>query len=52
MVLLEKYGKPIPKTWDEMLETGKYILQQERLNNTNIVGYNGYFPGNLYTLLL
>jgi len=39
---LEKYEKSVPTTWDELLETGKYILEQER-QNTNLVGYNGYF---------
>ncbi|KAG4089319.1 periplasmic binding protein-like II [Neocallimastix lanati (nom. inval.)] len=40
--LLQKYNKVIPKTWDELLETGKYILNKERENNnTNLIGYNG-----------
>jgi len=43
---LDKYNKRIPKTWDEMISTGMYILEKERENNnTEIVGYNGYFPG-------
>jgi len=29
-----------------MINTGMYILEQERKeNNTDLVGYNGYFPG-------
>jgi len=41
--LLNKYNKTIPKTWNELLETGKYILQQEKKNNNNIMIYNGEF---------
>ncbi|KAL6618458.1 periplasmic binding protein-like II [Neocallimastix californiae] len=47
--LLQKYNKPIPKTWDEMIETGKYILNEERKsNNTDntLTGYNGLFNDN------
>ncbi|KAG4102030.1 periplasmic binding protein-like II [Neocallimastix lanati (nom. inval.)] len=44
MKYLNKYNKKIPKTWNELLETGKYILKQEnKLNNTNILIYNGGF---------
>jgi len=45
-MLLNKYNKTIPKTWNELLETGKYILRKEKeLNNTNLIGYNGLFGG-------
>jgi len=42
--LLKKYGKSIPKTWDEVIETGEYILKKEREENpeTELIGYNGY----------
>lgn len=41
---LDLYKKPVPKTWEELIETTNYILDKEReLNNTNIVGYNGLF---------
>jgi len=41
---LEKYNKPIPKTWDEMVDIGKFILNEERKeNNTDLSGYNGLF---------
>ncbi|ORX82376.1 periplasmic binding protein-like II [Anaeromyces robustus] len=41
-ILLDKYNKRIPKTWDELIETSKEILEKEKLlNNTEIVGYNG-----------
>ncbi|KAG4091219.1 hypothetical protein H8356DRAFT_1329226 [Neocallimastix lanati (nom. inval.)] len=42
--LLNKYNKTIPKTWDKLLNTSKYILKEEhKANNTNVVGYNGLF---------
>ncbi|ORX42272.1 periplasmic binding protein-like II [Anaeromyces robustus] len=40
-ILLEKYNKTIPTTWDELIETSKYILEQE--NNPDLIGYNGLF---------
>ncbi|KAG4090153.1 periplasmic binding protein-like II [Neocallimastix lanati (nom. inval.)] len=44
MKLLKEYDKKIPKTWDELLETGKYILNEElKKNNTDIIIYNGGF---------
>eukprot|EP00833_Pecoramyces_ruminatium_P008346 jgi/Orpsp1_1/1182378/evm.model.c7180000081039.1 len=43
-VLLDKYHKEIPKTWDELIKTGKEILEKEKeLNNTELIGYNGLF---------
>jgi len=49
MKYLNKYNKKIPKTWNELLETGKYILKQEnKLNNTNILIYNGGFVGTFF----
>eukprot|EP00833_Pecoramyces_ruminatium_P013862 jgi/Orpsp1_1/1187894/evm.model.d7180000061000.1 len=43
--LLNKYNKNIPKTWDELIETSKYILNEERKvnNNTDLIAYNGLF---------
>jgi len=41
----------IPKTWDEMIITAKYIMQQEQLENNYIYGYNGYFPSNYKYIL-
>jgi len=42
-LLLSKYGLEIPKTWEEVVKTGKYILTQERelYNNTSLIGFNG-----------
>eukprot|EP00833_Pecoramyces_ruminatium_P007996 jgi/Orpsp1_1/1182028/evm.model.c7180000079572.2 len=37
-----KYHKDIPKTWNELISTGKEILEKEHLlNNTELIGYNG-----------
>ncbi|ORX80036.1 hypothetical protein BCR32DRAFT_245916 [Anaeromyces robustus] len=48
---LENYNKTIPKTWDELLETSKYIIEREREDNNNtIIGYNGLFPNNENTM--
>jgi len=46
--LLKKYGKEVPKTWKDLYDTGKYILENEKklYNNTNIIGYSGMFPEN------
>jgi len=42
--LLNKYNKPIPETWDELIETSEYIMERERqLNNTDLIAYNGLF---------
>ncbi|ORX86473.1 periplasmic binding protein-like II [Anaeromyces robustus] len=42
--LLTKYGKEPPKTWDELIETSKYILNEEKKqNNTDLIAYNGVF---------
>jgi len=44
--LLKKYNKKVPRTWDELLNTGKEIVEKERkLNNTNLIAYNGLFNG-------
>ena len=43
-MLLPKYDKPIPKTWDELIETCKYIMERE--NNPELICYNGLFDGN------
>ncbi|KAL6625951.1 hypothetical protein U3516DRAFT_622772 [Neocallimastix sp. 'constans'] len=44
----ERYNIKIPKTWDELIETSNYVLNNERIkyNNTELVGYNGLFPNN------
>ncbi|ORX64397.1 periplasmic binding protein-like II [Anaeromyces robustus] len=43
-ILLEKYGKDIPKTCDEFIDTGKYILNKEKEGNNTLIGYNALFP--------
>jgi len=41
---LDRYNKTIPKTWDELIETSKYILNHEReIANTDLIGYTGLF---------
>jgi len=43
---LNKYHRDVPSTWDELIDTSDYILKKELLNNnTNLIGYNGFFPG-------
>ncbi|ORX83696.1 periplasmic binding protein-like II, partial [Anaeromyces robustus] len=47
--LLDRYNKTVPETWEELLETGKYIQKQERElhNNNDLIIYNGmYTPLN------
>ncbi|OUM58657.1 hypothetical protein PIROE2DRAFT_16014 [Piromyces sp. E2] len=42
--ILKQYNKTTPKTWDEMIDTGKLILTEERnKNNTDLIGFNGLF---------
>eukprot|EP00833_Pecoramyces_ruminatium_P009874 jgi/Orpsp1_1/1183906/evm.model.c7180000087172.2 len=41
---LNKYEQKIPKTWDEFIEVGSYVLNEEKkLNHTDFIAYNGYF---------
>ncbi|ORX82029.1 periplasmic binding protein-like II [Anaeromyces robustus] len=43
-ILLSKYNKTVPRTWNELIDTAKYILEEEKkINNTDLVGYNGLF---------
>jgi len=44
IALLNKYNKPIPKTWNELIETCNYIMDQE--NDSELICYNGLFDGN------
>lgn len=45
--LLEKYGKPVPKTWDEMTTTAKEIMDKERADGkADLWGF--VFQGNAY----
>jgi len=47
-MLLDKYELKSPKTWNELLNIGKYILEEEKKkNNTKLIGYNGLFDGNI-----
>ncbi|ORY59001.1 periplasmic binding protein-like II [Neocallimastix californiae] len=51
--LLKKYDKKIPKTWEELIETCKYIWNEEKLsnNNTKLIPYNGLFHDGDYGIL-
>eukprot|EP00833_Pecoramyces_ruminatium_P004364 jgi/Orpsp1_1/1178396/evm.model.c7180000065111.1 len=41
---LNKYNMPVPATWEELLETGKYILNEENnAGNKEVIAYNGLF---------
>ncbi|KAL6600107.1 periplasmic binding protein-like II [Neocallimastix sp. 'constans'] len=41
---LNKYNKTVPKTWDDLLDTSRYILNEERKqNNDDFIAYNGLF---------
>jgi len=51
MKLLNKYSKRIPKTWDELLYTSKYILDKEKEYNDKLKGYNGFFVGKYNNFL-
>ncbi|OUM63573.1 hypothetical protein PIROE2DRAFT_9855, partial [Piromyces sp. E2] len=45
--LLDKYNKTVPETWEELIETSKYIIEQEKANNNkNIIAYNGLYGDN------
>jgi len=51
--LLNKYNKRIPVTWNELLETSKYIIREERkLNNTKLIGFNGGYIGTFLILII
>jgi len=39
--LLNKYNKPLPKTWDELIDICKYIMKEE--NDPDLICYNGAF---------
>ncbi|KAL6630151.1 hypothetical protein U3516DRAFT_822234 [Neocallimastix sp. 'constans'] len=43
-LLLNKYQKEVPKTWDELIETAKFIINEESKINNTIIGYNGMCP--------
>jgi len=50
---LDKYKKPVPETWDELIETSKYIIKQEHAqNNTDIIAFNGLYGGKVEILYL
>jgi len=40
---LEKYGRTVPQTWEELIETSLYIKEKE--NDPNFIAYNGFMGG-------
>jgi len=37
---------PIPKTWDELIDIGKFIyIKEKEAGNEDLIGYNGLIPG-------
>jgi len=46
--LLKKYGKSVPKTWEELMKTSKYIVDEEKKENNEYLRYNGLFNGKIY----
>jgi len=50
--LLDKYNKTVPKTWDELIDTCKYIMEKEK-DDPELICYNGLFDDSeqgLYSL--
>ena len=49
--LLNKYNKRIPKTWDELIETGRYIYDEEfkDIEDSEYFIYNGSLDGIIIT---
>jgi len=47
--LLNKYNKSIPKTWDELIDTCKYIMEKEK-DNPELICYNGLFDDSVQGL--
>jgi len=44
--LLSKYNKDIPRTWDELMSTSRYIYEEEKKNNTIIKRYHSSMNEN------
>lgn len=44
--LLEKHGRTVPKTWEEMTESAKYILGKEKAGQPKLLGF--VFQGRAY----
>lgn len=37
--LLEKYNRPVPTTWKELVKTAELIMREERIQNPEMTGY-------------
>jgi len=45
--LLNKYNKTIPKTWDELIDTGIFIMSEEKKLNKDIIVYTADITGKI-----
>lgn len=46
--MLKKYNLQFPHTWDELLTSGKIVLNGEKsIGRNDFVAYNGMFSGKL-----
>jgi len=45
-ILLSQYNKTVPKTWEELYNTAKYIVGEEKKKGNEIYGYNGLLQDN------
>jgi len=41
-LLLSKHSRPVPKTWAELIDTCKYIMEQEK-EDSELICFNGLF---------
>jgi len=42
---LDKYEKPIPKTWNELIDTAKFIISEEQKDGNELIGYSADISG-------
>jgi len=38
---LDRHNKTVPKTWDELIETAEYIIDNEK---DDVIGFAGLIP--------
>ena len=46
--ILNKYYQEVPTTWEELIKVGKIIKEKNEEND--LIIYNGFFPGILWSL--
>jgi len=49
-LLLSKHSRPVPKTWAELIDTCKYIMEQEK-EDSELICFNGLFDDSEQGLL-